>query len=801
MSPEGDDRSQGDGSMDEGWQSDPFRQDADPLRPRPPLRDPFEPQPQDQRPDPFASQEDPFGLQDPFQPAAPPFDPRRDYIDPFEPEPDRSRQPGSARPPESPPPATPPPAADPFDPAPGPAQPYNDVRPFGGGGQAFPERGPQPSHPAPPPPPPPVVDHSGPPGGAYGAGDQRSQAPIPSRAARHQAKKRRSWRPSRGPAGAPPAAGPTPPAVPTSGVPPAGEPFGGVPPAGEPAPESPAIGGSSFEPAEAFEANGWRPAAAPAQSPWPSAPANGDSGGFAEHARIPRVTEPLGRAGTAERREPPAAKGLADPEVPAWPGSQPRRGRVPDPSRLRPSIPKLDVSSGIARSSLGLAAILIVAALALGTLSSSLPQARQAATPATAAPYSARWVCPLLPGQTTSVDVANVGGGNAALRTTVISGSERGQPARQSLGAGIARSIKVPAAKQPGYVQVEAFSAPVVVSAGAQSGCAPGPTDRLWIPTSDTSLGASTTVVLANPDGDPAVVDLVPHVSQGSQQAVAEIFVPPRSAVVKPFSYGELVGLKPAIELIAKSGRVVGGALIAQKDKQRVYVPAQTAARKEWSFAGGLTGPDRSTFVLITNPSSTPLSVSVQVSTDRGTFKPGNDFDNPVPGGAAVAVQVPPLRIGGSGAFAVRVRSRGNAEFVAALRVTTPSAGKTVSYVDLGTSDADTRWLVPAVPTSRQVVLANLSGDALSARLGGAGGVAAAGTGAGARANSTVRVGPGKVVVRTLPAGLKSLEVTTDQTGLLVAPLGSGLALPGAAIGGVPAGGPVVAEPAESAAP
>jgi hypothetical protein len=384
--------------------------------------------------------------------------------------------------------------------------------------------------------------------------------------------------------------------------------------------------------------------------------------------------------------------------------------------------------------------------------------------------------------------MANVGSAAAALRTTVISGSQSGQPSQRSLAARTTGTVKVPAGKQPGYVQVEAFRAPVVVTAGTQSGCAPGPTDRLWIPTSDTSLGATTKVVIANPDTVPASVDLVPHLVQGSQQAVAEVFVPPHSAVAKPFSYGQLVGLKPAIEVIAKSGRVVAGAVIAQKDKQRIYVPAQTATKSEWSFAGGLAGADRSTFVLITNPSATPLSVSVQVSTDRGTFKPGNDFDNPVPAGAAVAVQVPPLRIGGSGAFAVKVRSRGDAPFVAALRVTAPAGAGTTSYVDLGSSRADTRWLIPTVPASRQLVLANLGGGALSARLAGA----------ASGAQGEVQVGAGKVVVRKLPAGLKSVEVTTDQAGLLVAPLGSGLAMPGAAIGGLPAGGPVVADWAAS---
>jgi hypothetical protein len=432
----------------------------------------------------------------------------------------------------------------------------------------------------------------------------------------------------------------------------------------------------------------------------------------------------------------------------------------------------------------------MVAALALGAFSTALPKAQRPPTPATAPPYSARWVCPTLPGQTTSVSMANVGGDSASLRTTVISGSDSGRSTQRKLAAGTSGVVKVTSGKEPGYVQVEAFSAPVVVSAGTQSSCAPGPTDRLWIPTSDNSLGATTNVVIANPDAVPASVDLVPHLGQGPQQAVAEVFVPPHSAVTKPFSTEQFVGLKPAIEVIAKSGRVVAGALIAQKDKQTTYVPAQATAKPEWSFAGGLAGVQRNTLVLITNPSPIPLSVTVQVSTDRGTFKPGNDFDNPVPSGAAVAIPVPPLQIGGSGAFAVRIRSRDGAPFVAALRVTTPTGGGTASYVDLGTSQADTRWLVPAVPASRQVVLANIGVGKLSARL------AASGSGSGAQ--GTVQVGAGKVVVRNLPAGVKSVQVTTDQAGLLVAPLGSGLALPGAAIGGLPAGGPVVADSAAS---
>jgi hypothetical protein len=813
MSPDGSSGPHGDTPRDQSWPFDPFREDEDPLRPRPPLHDPFA------QPDPFASTEDPFGLDDPFR-AARPFDPRRDYLDPFQPDEETGRprppqppQPGggparpAAPPPASAGPAPPPPNADPFAPAErpypsdGPARPSPGSAPFDSRGQRFPEVTAFPPAPVPPrlpvPPAPPAgpappgpAEASGPPADALGDAGGRGQAPIPSRAARHQAKRRTLWRPSRGSSGAPPAtpsgappADPFGEAGPALDGPPAGPPADGVPiggpPAGFPAGGAPPAG-PAFDPFEPAELDSWQPHGQPVQALWTPPTAAPEDG---THHASPEHIEPFGHLGTKERMEPATPNGSATPQAPARPARSPA-----PPRRRRLALPTLGIPAGLARSSLVLAAVLVAASLGLGAVSGALPMARRPPTPATAPPYSARWVCPTLPGQASAVNVANVGSGTAALRTTVIRGSDRRQPSQRSLGAGNSGTVKLPAAKQPGYVQVEAFSAPVVVSAGGQAGCTAGPTDRLWIPTSDTSLGASTTVVIANPDGDPAVVDLIPHVSQGSQQAVAEVFVPPRSAVTKPFSYGQLVGLKPAIEVIAKSGRVVAGAVIAQKDKQRIYVPAQTATKTAWAFAGGLAGTDRSTSVLITNPSSSPLSVSVQVSTDRGTFKPGNDFDNPVPAGAAVAVQVPPLRIGGSGAFAVRIRSRDNAQFIAALRVTTPGGQGTASYVDLGSGEPDNRWLVPAVPASKRVVLANLGDVTLTVRLTGGG--------SGAGAGGTVDVGPGRVVVRDLPRGARSVQVTSDLEGLLVASLGSGLVLPGTAIGGVPPGGPVIAGPA-----
>jgi hypothetical protein len=464
-----------------------------------------------------------------------------------------------------------------------------------------------------------------------------------------------------------------------------------------------------------------------------------------------------------------------------------RRSRSPHQGRQLPTLPKFEVPTGLARTTLGLVAILVLATTGLGVVTSALPKAKPPATPATAAPYSARWICPLLPNQAASIGMANVGGNPATLRTTIVGATGATQTPQKPLEAGGLRTMNVPAPKQPGYVQVEAFSAPIAVGSGGQASCASGPTDRWWIPAADTSLGASTSVVVANPDNDPAVVDLVPHVNQGALAAAAELFVPPRSAKVQTLSNGELIALKPAIEVIAKSGRVVAGAVIDQKDEQKIFVPGQPTTRSQWTFAGGLAGTDRSTSVLITNPSASPLSVEVQVSTDQGTFRPGNDFDNPIPGGSSAAIQVPPLRIGGEGAFALRIKSRDGANFVAALRVSTPTAAGDVTYLDLGTGGSDRSWFVPAIPASKQIVLANLETWPVSAQLGRPGADAG---------GAAVKVDPGKVVVRQVPNGAQTLEVAVDRPGLLVAPLGGGLVIAGAQIGGVPAGGPVVAGPA-----
>jgi hypothetical protein len=52
------------------------------------------------------------------------------------------------------------------------------------------------------------------------------------------------------------------------------------------------------------------------------------------------------------------------------------------------------------------------------------------------------------------------------------------------------------------------------------------------------------------------------------------------------------------------------------------------------------------------------------------------------------------------------------------------------------------------------------------------------------------------VVVQKVPAGMDNLVVEAAGTGLMAAPLGGGAVVPGSAVGGLPAGGPITPGPA-----
>jgi Family of unknown function (DUF5719) len=513
------------------------------------------------------------------------------------------------------------------------------------------------------------------------------------------------------------------------------------------------------------------------------------------------------------RRGRPAKPAAADPSSPEPPRQEPRVRPVPDlPSgepatggqpeepgepRRRPALkapqlrtPQLRAPqlADLRGTSLGLAGTLVVLATALVFGANALPSATQPAAPATRDPYSARWVCPLLGGQTTPVTIANVGEATASLRTTIRGTGKSAAPATQELAGGKTQQLSLKPAKA-GFVQVESFSAPVVVSAPGL-GCAPGPGNRWWLPASDTRFGTETNVIIANPDSQPATVDLVPHLTSGSiRPDEREVFIKPGEAVVRPLGDEAPTGLKPSIEVVARAGRVVVGAAVSSGGRAPTLLPAQGAAKPVWSFAGGISGGGRQAQVLVTNPNPTPLQVELQITTAKATFRPEGDFGEPIANGGTAELAIPALDV--KGPFAVRVRSINGAPFVAALRVTQGDGNQISSRIDLGTGQQESGWLVPGTPDGGKLVLANLSTEELEARLGDLTG--------GGSAGQAVRVAPGRVEVQDVPDGIKNLVVQAGSAGLVAAPLDGGPIVPGSAIGGLPAGGPI--EPGPAAAP
>ncbi|HEX5877240.1 MAG TPA: DUF5719 family protein, partial [Actinomycetota bacterium] len=448
--------------------------------------------------------------------------------------------------------------------------------------------------------------------------------------------------------------------------------------------------------------------------------------------------------------------------------------------QLRP--PKLEDLRG---STLGLAGALVAVVAVLVFAANALPAVRPPATPAAADPYSARWVCPLLPGQSTAVTVANVGSGTASLRTLVRENEQKAAPKTSELAGGKTQELTLKPTK-PAFVQVEAFSAPVVVSAPGL-GCAPGPGNRWWLPASDTRFGSKTEVIIANPDSQPATVDLVPHLTSGSIRSDEgrEIFVPAGGTLVRQLGDDAPAGLKPAIEVVARAGRVVVGAAVSSSGRSPTLLPAQGTAKPVWSFAGGVSGGGNQAQVLVTNPNSTQLKVDLQITTEKDTFRPEGEFGEPIANGGTAELAIPALDV--KGPYAVQVRSVNGAPFVAALRVTKGDADGGSSRIDLGTGQPERGWLVPGAPAG-DLVLANLSGGRLEARLGDLTG--------GAGAGEAVPVPAGRVTVQKAPADVENLVVQAASAGLVVTPLNGGPIVPGSAIGGLPAGGPITPGPA-----
>jgi len=609
---------------------------------------------------------------------------------------------------------------------------------------------------------------------------ERNSGPVqPGRASRNSGRITGRLTRSKPVRGAPP--GPPPPAQRGAPAPDRG------PGAAVPDPAAPLWGPAEHAPGRPDEA----PAAGPARPDPPVVP-----GRASRHAARP----------VARGRPGAAAWGSSDDLGREGAGGAGRTGREARAGRGAPrprTRPRLVVGSlEGARAGLTLAAVLVVVAGALVGVTQALPATKTPAAPATAAPYAARWVCPTLPRLAGTVTVTNVGAAPAGLRTTVRAAQATvaggGQPqgggaTTGTLAPGATRKLDLAPSVGAGFVQVEAFGAPIAVAAGGQPPCAPGPGDRWWLPGLTSGNTTRTDVLLANPESVDATVAITPHLTEGSVHPVAlqNVFVRAGTAVIKTIDVPDVQNLPFTAEVVATSGRVVAGAQVTSKvgrQSRQILVPGQPTLRSSWVFTGGLTATSNDVEVLIANPNQGTLTVAADATTDQGTFKaPG--FDLPIPDGAMEQIRVP-LNPGRTGAFSLRLRSKDGAKFVAAVRFNAVG-GRTAGYFETGGSPDDASWLLPQAPASRKLVFANVSNESITAQLSRLAGPAAGGGLAG-----SITVAPGKVGLQTVPADSQSLLVVASGPGLVAAPLGGGQVVPGSQVGGLSVEGPVLPGPA-----
>ncbi len=315
-------------------------------------------------------------------------------------------------------------------------------------------------------------------------------------------------------------------------------------------------------------------------------------------------------------------------------------------------------------------------------------------------------------------------------------------------------------------------------------GGSPGPATRWWLPGLASGSDTRATLVIANPGLVDAYVDITVHLTPGSLHlpSLRNVLVKAHSTVLKDTNVPEIMDLSYTAEVVATQGAVVVGARMDTHlgtRRQRLVVPAQPAMRSSWAFAGYLSGEERLVELLVTNPNPNPLSLIVEGTNDQGAFKVAG-FDLPVVDGGIDEVLVPvTLNLGGTGGFALRVRSQDGSKFVAALRYGVDAGPINTTHFDLGGSGLDLRWVASSVPASRRLVLTNTASRPVTATISGLG-RPGAGVATQAGHRNVVTIQPGQVRVADVPKNAKNLLLVADAPGLVVAPVWKGQLVPGA---------------------
>lgn len=370
------------------------------------------------------------------------------------------------------------------------------------------------------------------------------------------------------------------------------------------------------------------------------------------------------------------------------------------------------------------AAVTVTVALGLlvgaGTL---LPAERPVARAAEAVPVvGATVVCPDLragPGGLTSRVSVGVAGGSGGGRVTAqrLTGGTPPVPINVHgpgrVAGGLAQQVNGDAllvrAEGPlaGGLEVEQVTR---AAAGSERGlaglrCAPARTDAWWVGGA-TGIGDSTTLVLANPDETPAVVDVTVLTATGPADTR-----PGRGLTLAPRSRSvvALDSLAPDRQLLAVHvrsvrGRFAGGLRHVRFDgslPQGVdWVPQAGQPDREVVVPGIPAGPGRR-LLQVTNPGPDDAVVRVQLTTEQGQSVPAALAAIAVPGGSSVGVDLTALLADSAGT--ARVISAGDPVLAAAVLTDALFAGgQPVS------STRELAWLGAAQPLAGPALVSDV---------------------------------------------------------------------------------------------
>jgi hypothetical protein len=174
------------------------------------------------------------------------------------------------------------------------------------------------------------------------------------------------------------------------------------------------------------------------------------------------------------------------------------------------------------------------------------------------------------------------------------------------------------------------------------------PTTESWFVGGSTQVGDSLTLVMANPDDTPALVDVVVWTSDGpaDTRPGRGISIPPRKRAAFPLDQIAPDKEWLAVHVVVQRGRVAAAIRHARLDgktpKGVEWIPQAQPPATTVVVPGLPQGPGRR-ILSVTNPGLDPTIVSLHLTTPDGRYVPTGMDALEVPAGTTLATELAPL--------------------------------------------------------------------------------------------------------------------------------------------------------------